>query len=111
MPAPHWWHPSTNGSEPGSTGSTYATGDGPTPIGPGFFPPQHRDTICCVVGTPALVRVGPLGGRQLLARLSYSESSDHPTMDALGTTRRQRFALAMARVLTIAAAGAVLAVC
>ena len=47
---------------------------------------------------------------QLLARLAYLESDDHPVLTALGMRRGERFALGLARAATIGLAAALVAV-
>ena len=47
---------------------------------------------------------------QLLARLTFLESDDHPVLTALGMGRGQRFALGLARAATIGLAAALFAV-
>lgn len=53
---------------------------------------------------------GALVAGQAIARYSFVESADSATMSALGSTRRQLFALAMLRVAIAAVVGAALAV-
>jgi len=47
---------------------------------------------------------------QLLARLTFLESTDHPVLSALGMSRRERLAVGLARAATIGVVGAVVAV-
>jgi hypothetical protein len=53
--------------------------------------------------------VGVLIIGQLLARLSYLESSDYPSLRGIGMSRRQLLAAALGRTLVIGGAGAVVA--
>ena len=58
-----------------------------------------------LTGLAALVGILVLA--QALARQAATEAEDGPTLSALGTSRRQLFALSMARTLAIAVVGAV----
>ena len=53
---------------------------------------------------------GALIAGQLLARLTFLESTEHPVLSALGMSRRERLAVGLARATTIGVAGALFAV-
>jgi hypothetical protein len=53
---------------------------------------------------------GCLVGSQLLARITFVDSEDHPVLAALGMVRGERLVLGLARAATIATAAAVVAV-
>lgn len=69
----------------------------------------HLQAVALWLVAALLSVVGVLVISQLLARLSYLESTDYPALRAVGTSRRQLLAAALGRTLVIGGAGAVLA--
>jgi ABC-type lipoprotein release transport system permease subunit len=69
----------------------------------------HLQAVVLWLVAALLSVVGVLVIGQLLARLSYLESTDYPALRGVGMSRRQLLAAALGRTLAIGAAGAVVA--
>jgi ABC-type lipoprotein release transport system permease subunit len=69
----------------------------------------HLQAVALWLVAALLSVVGLLVIGQLLARLSYLESTDYPSLRGVGMSRRQLLAAALGRTLVIGGAGAVVA--
>jgi FtsX-like permease family len=70
----------------------------------------HLQAVALWLLCALLAVIGVLLLGQLLARLSFLESADHPSLRALGASRRQLFAVGLGRAAAIGTAGGLAAV-